>query len=119
MGLLTQAAIDLAGIFSTDNFGQAVTYVPATGTQFSTVGIFSQIDMDRVIDRNAVGDYCEFRISQALLTVGGVTTPTIRMERQKGDQVVASSVTWDIIDKNYSQAGYWILILERNIRIVP
>jgi len=119
MSLLTQAATDLAGIFSADEFGQAITYTPASGTPFSTVGIFSQIDLDRIIDRNIVCDYSECRITQAALTAGSVSAPTIRMERQTGDKITLSGNIWDVIDANKSQAGYWVLVLERNIRIVP
>jgi hypothetical protein len=121
MGLLTQAATDLAGIFTATDFGQAITYTPASGTPFATVGIVSQIDLDRIASgsRGVVCDYCECRITQAALTAGSVSAPTIRMERQTGDKITVSGDIWEVIDANKSQAGYWVLVLERNIRIVP
>lgn len=123
MTLATQMETDLAGIFTTDEFGETVSYNPAAAgiATFFAVAIFSTLEVD-TLDPRIVRDLVVCRIPHATLTAKGMTGPETYHERNTGDVITRTgpegSESWKVVDKKYD-SGLWTLTLEKNIRITP
>lgn len=120
MGFLQDIQTDLDSIYR--DSGQAITYTPVGGGAFPCLSIMPQIRVDRLED-HIVRDLSECRVMQSDLASNGVTAPTPFRERQEGDVVTIPDQNgmdedWNVIDSRFSY-GEWVLVIERNVRIVP
>jgi hypothetical protein len=105
-------------------FGQTVTYKPIEGgiADFDCEVVLGEIEYDDPIT-NAVRDLLECHVLHSDLQTAGKSSPTVYSERSIGDQIAiddptGTPVNWQVIQKRH-EAGIWVLVLEKNIRIVP
>src|SRR5574343_1711000 len=124
MSFFDLAETDLESIFL--DWGETVTYNPTIAgvSVFSTSVLIVNVDLSRLIDRNIIGDYCVCKIQHATYAAKSISAPVCRRERTPGDQITrtnlgGTSETWDVIDADYSMAGFWILTLEKAIKVIP
>jgi hypothetical protein len=124
MTLFDLATQDLVSIFL--DWGETVTYNPTAAgvADFSCTVLVVAVDLNRLIDRNVVGDWCMAKIQHSVYTGKTLTGPVCRKERTAGDKITRTSLgavseTWDVIDADYSMGGFWTLTLEKNIRVMP
>lgn len=121
MSFATAIAAANVGLFA--NYGEAVTYIPASGgASFTCSAVVSRVEVEDV-DSRILRDICEAQIRHTDLDTNAIDEPTCYRERQAGDQVTTTnqngdSTTWKVIDAIY-EYGIWILTLEKNIRIAP
>ncbi|MFA5436123.1 MAG: hypothetical protein WC372_08815 [Candidatus Neomarinimicrobiota bacterium] len=106
MGLLDQAASDMAALYSLDEIGQAITYTPAGGTPISCTGIFTPGEnLDDAQWKTALQ-------ASAILRVLKTDVPTWTQR----DSVVIDTVTWEVVKAMSETPGDWKLELRRDVR---
>lgn len=106
MGLLDQAAVDIAALYSLDELGKSIIYTPASGAPVSCTGIFSPgEDLDDAQWKAALQASATLRVLKS-----DVPTWTQR------DAVEIDSVTWEVVKALAETPGDWKLEIRRDVR---
>ena len=124
MSIHDMLAADLAAVFS--DFGETVTYAPSDSIlypSFTATAVFHDFQANELSLSNAMRDVCQCVILHDDLVAGGIEAPQPAMERRSGDTIERTDQNgdeqlWTVVDATY-EYGWWTMVLDRNIRIVP
>lgn len=116
-------AADIITPFS--DFGESATYTPAdiSATAFTVNAVFQDYQTNESSLQNAMRDTCQCFVLNSELVAGGIDAPQAAMDRREGDEIEridqnGTAQGWTVIDATYEN-GYWMMVLERNLRVVP
>jgi hypothetical protein len=128
MSLLSQIRSDIGTtLFDTSDIGvaESVTYTPAGGGGFSVAAIFSEAEMDQMLDSNIFADQADARIQHSDLAANGVTEPTASLGGDDADTITRTDQNgndeiWYVRGRRIDpRTEVWTLRLEKAIRILP
>ena len=117
MSFWTLASTDSESAFL--DWGETISYDPVSKAAFNCTAIVLSVELSRVIERGILSDMITVKIQHSVFTTNSLSAPVI------GDTITrtnlaGTSETWKVIDQpDYSPAGYWTLLCERNVRVVP
>ena len=104
---------------------ETVVYIPADRNldTFSVKAHVSDFFPDSEIVPNYHGDRISCTVLHSELSAGGVSSPTLEIEGQKGDAIRRTGPegeeTWTVVGKIHRpNSREWVLTLEKNAKVV-
>lgn len=117
MGFWDVASIDSECAFL--DWGETVTYDPVSKAAFTCTALVLSVELSKVIERNIYSDVIMVKIQHSVFTAQSLSAPVIG-DTIARNNLAGTSETWKVVDQpDYSPAGYWTLMLERNTRVTP